>query len=94
MTNYVHQGTLDQHYLIFLLVTRDSGIESTLSKFADDTRLCGAADTVEERDAMQGDLDRLEKLDYVNIMKFSKAKCNILYLCQGNPKHRYCLGRE
>jgi len=68
----------------------DSGTECTLSKFADDTKLCGVVDTLEGRDAIQRELIRWA---CVNQMKFNKAKCKVLHVGQGNPKHKYGLGR-
>jgi len=66
----------------------DSGIECTLSKFANDIKLRGTINTLEGRDAIQRDLDRLESWAHVNFTKFHRAKCKVLHMGQGNPKQK------
>ena len=77
----VPQGTV-LGLLLFNIFISDinDGIEHTLSKFDDDSKLNGVVDTVEERDAIQRDLDKLERWTLVKLMRFNEAKCKVLHL--------------
>lgn len=60
------------------------GTESTLHKFADDTKLRGLADTLAGPATIQQDSDRLEGWAGRILMRFKKSKCRVLHLGRNN----------
>jgi len=73
-------------------IDSDSGIECTLSKIVDDTKLCGVTDKSKRWEAIQRDLDSVEHWTQENLKKFSNSKWKVLHLSPGNPHYQYKLG--
>jgi len=71
----------------------DERMEHTLSKFHDDTKLGGVADTPECCAEIQQDLDRPESWAERNLMRFNMCRSGVLYL-RKKCMHQYKLGDD
>jgi len=67
----------------------DNRIESSISKFADDTKLIGMAGSKANTDIIQEDLNKLNEWATKWQMSFNVEKCKVLHIGKKNRKARY-----
>lgn len=69
----------------------DRGTEGMIYRFVHNTKLWGAVNTLEGRDDILRDLDRLKQWADRGVVGFSEGKCSVLQLGQNNPMQPYRL---
>ena len=70
----------------------DNDVKSTLSKFADDTKVICPMKNEEDRNILQNDINILLRWAEDWQMSFNKAKCSVMHFGYANPKYTYYMG--
>ena len=79
--------------LLFTIFVNDmeQDIINSLLKFADDTKIWGKVNDLEEAKLMQDDLNKIGNWSRNNLMPFNVDKCRVMHLGRNNKKCEYKL---
>ncbi len=88
----VPQGSILGPLLILVYIDDlEKGILSKLSKFADDTKLAGVVDSLEQSQELQRDLTSLVDWAQTWDMQFNVDKCKVMHIGTKNSKAGYAM---
>ena len=88
----VPQGSVLGPVLFLIYVNdMDDGLNSKISKFADDTKITSKITTIDDRRKFQSDLDCLVRWSEKWQMKFNVEKCKVLHIGNNNNHVSYSM---
>jgi ribonucleases P/MRP protein subunit RPP40 len=88
----VPQGSVLGPVLFIIYINDiDSGLVSTIGKFADDTKMCKSVSSIEGVRCLREDLVKLSEWANDWQMSFNTDKCSVIHIGKGNGQHRYSL---
>jgi len=92
VTSGVPQGSILGPLLFTIFINDlEANVSNNLLKFADDSKLWGRAETMQDRMSLQKDLDILGEWAIINQMPFNVSKCKIMHVGKKNVKFEYNL---
>ena len=95
VTSGVPQGSVLGPLLFLIYINDiDDGIHGLVSKFADDTKLGGIANTDDQRALLQKDIDQLKEWADKWQMGFNADKCKVIRFGNKKPEGGYNLNGE
>lgn len=80
-------------FLIFI-DDLDEDLASSVLKFADDTKVFGVVNSVDDRNKLQSDLKRLVDWSDKWQMKFNVGKCKVMHFGKGNLEWNYVMNKQ
>ena len=91
----VPQGSVLGPVLFLIFIDDlDEDLACSVLKFADDTKVFGVVNGIEDRNRLQADLRRLVEWSDKWQMKFNVGKCKVMHLGSGNLEWNYVMNKQ